>query len=145
MPGPQGYHGASIRTYAFPATTARYFRIELDAAGLTPAAVIHGGPLVPASNYVVTEAIFYTDARVSRWEDKGAFGSLMDVYDVVPTPSAPPSAEINPKDVIDLTSRMRPDGTARLGCSGRTLDRVAHGLFAYRRAQSTLRPCRQRL
>src|ERR1700761_1470530 len=110
MPGPQGYHGASIRTYAFPATTARYFRIELDAAGLTPAAVIHGGPLVPASNYVVTEAIFYTDARVSRWEDKGAFGSLMDVYDVVPTPSAPASAEIRSDDVIDLTSRMHADG-----------------------------------
>ena len=107
MPGPQGYHGASIRTYAFPATTARYFRVELDAAGLTPAAVIHGGQLVSASNYVITEAIFYTDARVSRWEDKGAFGSLMDVYDVVPTPPAPPSAKISPNDVLDLTSRMR--------------------------------------
>lgn len=111
MPGPQGYHGASIRTYAFPATTARYFRIELDAAGLTPAAVIHGGPLVSANSYVVTEAILYSDARVRRWEDKGAFGSLMDVYDVVPTPSAPTSAEIGRNDVIDLTSRMRPDGT----------------------------------
>ena len=111
MPGPQGYHGASIRTYAFPATTARYFRVELDAAGLTPAAVIHGGQMVSASNYVITEAIFYTDARVSRWEDKGAFGSLMDVYDVVPTPPAPPSAKISPNDVLDLTSRMRLDGT----------------------------------
>jgi hypothetical protein len=111
MPGPQGYHGASIRTYAFPSTTARYFRIELDAAGLTPAAVIHGGPLVPASSYVITEAIFYSDARVRRWEDKGAFGSLMDVYDVVPTPTSPTSAEISPNDVIDLTSRLRPDGT----------------------------------
>ena len=111
MPGPQGYHGASIRTYAFPATTARYFRIELDAAGLTPAAVIRGGPLVPASNYVVTEAILYSDARVGRWEDKGAFGSLMDVYEVVPTTSAPTSAEIGANDVIDLTSRMHADGT----------------------------------
>ncbi len=111
MPGPQGYHGASIRTYAFPATTARYFRIELAAAGLTPAAVIHGGPLVPANSYVVTEAILYDDARVRRWEDKGAFGSLMDVYDVVPTPSAPASAEISTSDVTDLTSHMRPDGT----------------------------------
>ena len=37
----------------------------------------------------ITEAIFYSDARVNRWEDKGAFGSLMDVYDVVPTPAAP--------------------------------------------------------
>ena len=44
LPGPQGYHGASIRTFAFPAVTAKFFRIELDGAGLTPAAVIHGAP-----------------------------------------------------------------------------------------------------
>lgn len=111
LPGPQGYHGALIRTYAFPATTARFFRIELDAAGLTPAAVIHGGPLVAAKSYRLTEAILYTDARVNRWEDKGAFGSLMDVYDVVPTPDSPTSATINRDDIVDLSSRLRPDGT----------------------------------
>jgi hypothetical protein len=111
LPGPQGYHGASIRTFAFAATTARFFRIELDGAGLTPAAVIHGGPVVPASEYTLTEAILFSDARVNRWEDKGAFGSLMDVYDRVPTPTAPVSAAINRGGVIDLTSRMEPDGT----------------------------------
>jgi len=111
MPGPQGYHGASVRTFAFPATTARFFRIELDGAGLTPAAVIHGGPVVPAKEYTLTEAIFFPDARVNRWEDKGAFGSLLDVYDVVPTPQAPSSAQINRDDVLDLTSKMKPDGT----------------------------------
>jgi hypothetical protein len=47
MPGPQGYHGAFIRTFAFPATIARFFRIEFDGAGLTPAAVIHGVLLFP--------------------------------------------------------------------------------------------------
>jgi hypothetical protein len=36
-PGPQGYHGASIRTFAFPAVTARFFRIEFDRVGLSPA------------------------------------------------------------------------------------------------------------
>ncbi len=111
LPGPQGYHGASIRTFAFPAVTARFFRIELDGAGLTPAAVIHGAPIVPAPSFTLTEAIFYSDARVNRWEDKGAFGSLMDVYDVVPTPAAPASAEISANEVIDLTSKMDKDGT----------------------------------
>jgi alpha-L-rhamnosidase len=111
MPGPQGYHGATIRTFAFPVTTARFFRIELDGAGLTPAAVIHGGPVVPAKEYTLTEAIFFSDARVNRWEDKGAFGSLMDVYDVVPTPQAPLSAEIKRDDVVDVTASMKPDGT----------------------------------
>ena len=110
LPGPQGYHGASIRTFAFPAVTAKFFRIELDGAGLTPAAVIHGGPVIPAAEYGVSEAIFYSSARVNRWEDKGAFGSLMDVYDVVPTPAAP-DAEIPLSDVVDLTSKMDKDGT----------------------------------
>jgi hypothetical protein len=110
-PGPQGYHGASIRTFAFPAVIAKFFRIELDGAGLTPAAVIHGGPVIPAADYGVSEAIFYSSARVNRWEDKGAFGSLMDVYDVVPTPVAPSTAEISRSDIIDLTGKMDKDGT----------------------------------
>ncbi len=95
MPGPQGYHGAAIRTFAFPAVTARFFRIELDGAGLLPAAVIHGGAAIPAPQYTLTEAIFYSDARVNRWEDKGTFGSLMDRYDVVPTPTRRRSADID--------------------------------------------------
>ena len=111
MPGPQGYHGAAVRTFAFPAVTAKVFRIELDGAGLLPAAVIHGGTAIPAQQYTLTEAIFYSDARVNRWEDKGAFGSLMDRYDAVPTPEAPESAVIDQKSVVDLTDKLRADGT----------------------------------
>ncbi|SNT42025.1 F5/8 type C domain-containing protein [Granulicella rosea] len=107
-PGPQGYHGASIRTFAFPAVTARFFRIELDGAGLTPAAVIHGGPVLPAKEFTLTEAILFADARVHRWEDKGAFGSLMDTYDGAPTPA---SVGIPHDGVLDLTSHLKPDGT----------------------------------
>ena len=120
MPGPQGYHGAQIRTFAFPAVTARFFRIEFDRCGLLPAEVITGqeattpvrctmAPGYPSYN--ISEAIFYADARVNRWEDKGAFGSLMDVYDVVPTPGAPAAAEVARGDVIDLTRKMDADGT----------------------------------
>jgi alpha-L-rhamnosidase len=111
LPGPQGYHGAAIRTFAFPAVAAKFFRIELDGAGLLPAAVIHGGTAIPAPQYILTEAIFYSDARVNRWEDKGAFGSLMDRYDMVPTPGAPDSAVIDQKTVVDLTAKLQPDGT----------------------------------
>ena len=122
-PGPQGYHGASIRTFAFPAITAKFFRIEFDRVGLTPAEVIHGAgpepppqstrPGAPATTpgYSVNEAIFFSDARVNRWEDKGAFGSLMDDYDVVPTPGAPQKAEIARDGVVDLTSKMDAEGT----------------------------------
>jgi len=41
------------------------------------------------------EAIFYSDAARQSLGRKGAFGSLMDVYDVVPTPDAPAAAEIS--------------------------------------------------
>jgi len=111
MPGPQGYHGAAIRTFAFPAVTAKFFRIELDGAGLSPAAVIHGGAAIPAPQYTLTEAIFYSDARVNRWEDKGTFGSLMDRYDEAPTPAAPEAAEVARGDIVDLTGEMDADGT----------------------------------
>ncbi|HTV08084.1 MAG TPA: glycosyl hydrolase [Candidatus Aquilonibacter sp.] len=110
LPGPQGYHGAAIRTFAFPATTARFFRVEFDGAGLLPAAVIHGGAPIPAAQYTITEAILYSDARVNRWEDKGSFGSLMDRYDVAPTPPAPAAAKIELRSVVDLTSKLDKDG-----------------------------------
>ncbi len=69
------------------------------------------GPVNANAGYGVSEAIFYSDARVNRWEDKGAFGSLMDVYDVVPTPVAPATAEISRGDIVDVTNKMDADGT----------------------------------
>lgn len=54
--------------------------------------------------------MLFPDARVNRWGDKSAFGSLMDVYDVAPTPAAAPSAEIERNDVVDLTGKMDKDG-----------------------------------
>ena len=113
MPGPQGYHGAAVRTFSFPPVTAKFFRVELDGAGLLPAAVIHGGIAISAPQYTLTEAVLYSGARVNRWEDQGIFGSLMDVYDVVPTPGVPKTAEIAPGDVIDLTTKMDKDGMLR--------------------------------
>ena len=146
MPGPQGYHGAAIRTFAFPAVTAKFFRIELDGAGLH---ACRGDSrrhrLIPAAAIHVTEAIFYSDARVNRWEDKGAFGSLMDVYDVVPTPAAPAVAEISRNDVIDLTGKMDKDGTLHWEVPRRQLDDSAHGLLADRREEPAFGTGGQRL
>ena len=110
MPGPQGYHGARVRTFAFPATSARFYRVEFSGAAVRPAAVIHGGPVVPAKEFVVTDAVLYSSARVNRWEDKSAAGSLMDVYEVVPTPDAPGSAAIQSANIVDLSSKMDKDG-----------------------------------
>jgi len=111
LPGPQGYHGAPVRTFAFPAVSARFFRLELTAAPLSPGAVIEGGPIQPARNYVLREAILHSGARVNRWEDKAVYGSLMDVYQLATTPDATGSAVIQRSHIIDLTSKMTDDGT----------------------------------
>lgn len=111
LPGPQGYHGAQARTFAFPATTARIFRLELKGAPLTPAAVIHSGPGLPAKQFTLTEAKLYSEALVNRWEDKGTYGSLMDTYAPAPTPSAAENAEIARPTVVNLTAQMSADGT----------------------------------
>ena len=110
MPGPQGYRGGSVRTFAFPEVTARFFRVELDAAPLTPAATMAGGPVVPAKEYTLTEAVLHSGGRVDRWEDKAAF-SLLFEYETVPTPAVAPAAQIRRSDIIDLTPRMSKDGT----------------------------------
>jgi hypothetical protein len=109
MPGPQGYHGAQIRTYGFEAVTARYFRVEMEGAPVRPAQIIHGGPVVPATQFELTELKLFSDARVNRWEDKGTFGSLMNVYEVAPTPDSPKDAVIG--EGVDLTGKMDADGT----------------------------------
>jgi hypothetical protein len=104
---------APMLTYAFPATTARFFRIEFRpmakdiydiSAGLN--AVL--GNTKPPTEFAVSEIDVLSGPRVNRWEDQAAFG-LMYEYQSVPTP---PTAGAVPLDqVVDLTSKMRPDGT----------------------------------
>jgi hypothetical protein len=108
-PGAQGYHGAAIRTFAFPAVTARFFRLRLDGPALTPAQVINWAPGTTAKPYALTELKLLADPTVNRWEDKGAYGSLVDDYSAVPTPNV--AAGIG--EVVDITRYMAPDGTLR--------------------------------
>jgi hypothetical protein len=110
MPGPQGYRGGSVRTFAFPEVAARFYRVELDAAPLTPAATMAGGPQVPAREFILTEAVLDSGGRVDRWEDKAAF-SLLFEYETVPTPAVASTAAIRRSDIVDLTAKMARDGS----------------------------------
>jgi hypothetical protein len=110
MPGPQGYRGGSVRTFAFSEVTARFYRVELSAAPLTPAATMAGGPVLPAKEYTLTEAVLHSGGRVDRWEDKAAF-SLLFEYETVPTPAVASAAEIQRSDIVDLTAKMSKDGS----------------------------------
>ena len=109
LPGTQGYRGGTVRTFAFPETNARFYRLELTGAALTPASVISQAPSQPAREYVLTEAELYQGGRVHRWEDKAGFSHLFE-YETTPTPSLPATATIRRADIVDLTSKMDKDG-----------------------------------
>jgi hypothetical protein len=110
LPGAQLYRQGMVRTYAFAPTTARFFRIELTGAPLGPAATMSQAPAAPARQYVLSEAVLHGGARVHRWEEKAGFSFLFE-YETVPTPDAPAAASVPARDVVDLTSTMKPDGS----------------------------------
>ena len=110
LPGAQLYRGGTVRTFAFPEMSARFYRVELSGAPLTPATVMSETPPQPAREYVLSEAMLSTGGRVHRWEEKAGFSFLFQ-YESVPTPSVPRHGDrFRAPSVIDLTSRMSKDG-----------------------------------
>jgi hypothetical protein len=110
LPGAQLYRQGMVRTYAFAPTTAKFYRIELAGAPLGPGATMSQAPAVPARQYVLSEAVLHGGARVHRWEEKAGFSFLFE-YETVPTPETPASAGVAARDVVDLTGKMKPDGS----------------------------------
>jgi hypothetical protein len=110
LPGAQQYRPSGVRTYAVPETSARFYRLELTGAPPTPAGVMSQAPPQPAREFAITEFVPQTGARVHRWEEKAGFNFLFE-YESAPTPAVPAAAAIPRADVLDLTSRMKPDGT----------------------------------
>ncbi len=110
LPGPVMYRAATIRTYAFPLTTARFFRIEMTRAAATPAVVMSQDRTLPAAQYALAEFIVHTGARVNHWQEKAGFNFLYE-YESSRTPAVPAASAIAAADVIDLTARMAPDGS----------------------------------
>ncbi|MEJ6979521.1 glycosyl hydrolase [Pedobacter sp. P351] len=110
LPGKSGYRGGNIRTYAFPETTAKYYRLEFTNAPVRPADVISERTTLMDSVYTLSELRLHSGARVNRWEDKAGFNMLFE-YTGVSTPEAPANAQIPKAGVIDLTSKMKADGT----------------------------------
>ena len=109
--------GAVQHTMDFAPVTARFFRISYlekappsnnlgdidmsDFGGAPPS-----GPLM----HSIAEFELHTGPRVHRFEEKAAFATLPDLY-AFATPASPPNTAIPKSDVIDLTSKMKPDGT----------------------------------
>ncbi len=110
---------APEHTISFPAVTAKFFRVTFKrlpapplpwwAAGGDPASF---GIKIdePPTSYEIAELVLRPGARVNRFEEKAAFTTEPDLYGFA-TSAVAGSDAVRKSDVIDLTSRMRPDGT----------------------------------
>ncbi len=93
------------------ATTAGAIRRATEAApnaGGPDAFGGRGGPRQPG--LAISELVLRTTPTVNLWEVKANFGQIHDYY-AVPTPREGVAPAVKTSDVIDLTSKMQPDGT----------------------------------
>ena len=140
------------RTIAFAPVTARFFRISI----LTPqpqpaqAARRHGrvrrraagggrraqAPAAPAGTQIA-EFVLH-GAVVNRFQEKAAFSAATNIY-AMATPAVPAAEAVRKADVIDLTSKMRADGTLDWTPPAGQLGGAAHRLLADRRTRTAPR------
>ncbi len=109
---------APEHTISFPAVTAKYFRVSFKptppppipawAQGLDPASFGIKVPPKP-TDYEISELVLHAGARVNNFEEKAAFVPAPDLYGYA-TPPVAANEAVAKSDVIDLTSKMSPDG-----------------------------------
>ena len=108
---------APEHTVAFTPSTARFFRVFFKrvppppvpgwAAGIDPA---NFAKRPPVTDYEIAELSLIPGSRVNQFEVKAAFEAQEDLYGFA-TPAVDPASAISKADVIDLTDKMRPDGS----------------------------------
>jgi len=64
----------------------------------------------PKADAEVNELVLHTTPRVNRFEEKAGFGLVNDYYAIASAP-VDLNSVVAPADVIDLTARMKPDGS----------------------------------
>ena len=109
--------GAVQHTLTFPTKTLRAIRVSFapkPARSLGPDDIDLSdmGVEVPMSAPPVMVAEFsaHTGALVNRFEDKAAFAAPPDLYGFA-TGDVPATSVIDPRNVVDLTSKMQPNGS----------------------------------
>ncbi len=107
-------NGATEHTLAFAPVTAKYFRVTFKSLPIppNPFADMTGDtpPPKPPTQVGVSEVVLHTGARVNRFEEKAAFNQYPDLYQFA-TPEVPAGDAIRKSEVVNLTSRMKQDGT----------------------------------
>ena len=104
--------GATEHTLSFEPVTARYFRVTFKTMPVPPNPMEDSGFTLPPppKDHLIEELVLHPGARVNRFEEKAAFNPVWDLYSMA-TPAFTPKDAIQKSDVIDLTSKVRPDGT----------------------------------
>ncbi|HSU68597.1 MAG TPA: glycosyl hydrolase, partial [Tepidisphaeraceae bacterium] len=97
-----------VRTFSFAPVSAKYFRLTMQEVQVTPDQRLRG--LVPPTYFDISEVALSPSPRVNFFEDKASFGTFVAAADTA-TPEVAASEAVQPKDVVNLTSKMRPDGT----------------------------------
>jgi len=108
LPGPgHPIHNFAARTYTFEPPTARFYRLVLKRPAPSPFGAALGIP--PAKGIAISELELSPTPRVNRWEEKAQFGIIADYGDTIATPEV--FDAVAPTDVVDLTARLRKNGT----------------------------------
>ncbi|MGH9599499.1 MAG: glycosyl hydrolase [Terracidiphilus sp.] len=87
-------------TASFDAVTARYFRVVIttNAEARAP------------RGHKITELVLSSGARTNEFEKRAGFATARD-YWAIADPRVAPQYIVSPSDVIDLTGKMKTDGT----------------------------------
>ncbi|SEJ91345.1 alpha-L-rhamnosidase [Sphingobium sp. AP50] len=98
------------QTIAFPSTTAKHFRLVLERRFGPVAIATFDRPQEPPASLKVMEFKFISGARVNRFEDKAGFSPASGLQDFA-TPDYAAAEVISPHDVVNVSDKLRPDGT----------------------------------
>ena len=109
--------GAPEHTVSFPVARAKFFRVvfKRGPAPATPSWMLGIDPSsfgikTRPTDYQIVRLALHPGPRVNRFEEKAAFSPYPDLYPLA-TPDFDAALAVSKSDVVDLTSKLRADGT----------------------------------
>jgi alpha-L-rhamnosidase/F5/8 type C domain len=105
---PQYVRAFSARTFSFAPISARFFRLTLEQVQLTADQLVRG--LMPPASYRIAEIALNSSPRISFFEDKASFGTFVSGAHTT-TPDVTAEDAVPLSQIVDLTGKMRPDGS----------------------------------
>jgi len=96
LPGPAqtGSWPSQVQTDSFPETSARFFRVVLR----------------PTTRAMALAELELSGPRINRWQGKAAFFHTIN-FGALTTPAVPMREAVAREEVVDLTTKTKPDGT----------------------------------